>query len=240
MRFPHAIHRRIHQRAGLDIPVGLLHQGDLAGERDHIPVPRPLHRRPPDRLREHVVAERPEVSSGKRLEKNNRRVGLPIALRPNPEIREPLGADLLRALCQLLAGHELREAEALDPGQLLAEFLALRKFAPLLAGDPVCVRKKTRRAAKDLLVLAEPPLDLQLQLAAHKIERLPGIFLRIELLMAGHEGGDDQPRQQDRQRPPACVPRLVESPDALVNKTRAILLIHLKQTCRPAHRASIL
>ena len=113
------VHRDIHQGAGLHLLTALLHQDDFSRERGGILIPRPLHRRAAHRFREHVVAKSAQVPIRKGFEVDDGGVGFPFAGRLNLVVRKTFAANCLDVLGQLVAGNQLREAEALNAGQLL-------------------------------------------------------------------------------------------------------------------------
>ena len=168
------IDRGIQQEPGLGIGLGLLNQPDLARHRDAVLVACRFHRRPANRFRVGVVAERPEIAARERLDIGDRGIPIPVAGRMDGEIGKPLPPDPLEIAGLFLAFDGLGIGYGLNSGDVPLYAERLHVFAPFTAADHLINRKQSATAPHDLPVI--------LQALAYPLENVlrPGRKLAVE------------------------------------------------------------
>jgi len=145
--------------AGLDFHPRLLHEFEPARHRRASLVAGHLEGGSASPLAEEIEAEGPEVPVRKGFEVDCRRVGLPIAFRPDPVVVETLGSYRRLMAGQIFARHEFGVAETLDSGEPLARTRRHGVDLPLRAGNVVGCLHETDTAVKHQDVGANAVLD---------------------------------------------------------------------------------
>ena len=116
VRHHRAVHRNIHQGAGLSFRAGLLNQNNFAGERRRIRVPRPFHGCPTHRFREHVIAKGLQVTTGKRFQIDDGGIERPFTFGTDGVTEKAFFADAIDVLRFQLRRYDQRKTNALNTG----------------------------------------------------------------------------------------------------------------------------